>query len=1660
MPQNAPTPSNRGHSHVSIFDRRGTRSGRGRSQGGKPGANTNPHPQSSGFRGGQHTGAHGDDGSGVGTSAVFNKTCMLRIHDESFSTSDLVLNPLFFPGIRVGDVVEIRPLVDSDGNGDLTSPRISMDNSSVSGAHSSDSVNAAKTKALSQASSKAGSNSSAGAAATGTTTTTTTGEAGETGTESVSISGSSRDGDGGYRVIHRKHPETENRQSFLTRASKATATATTATTTVTGELGRRGVVGEASRFSRPLVPNVPKVPHRWKGATENDTSAPTDKPRPSKQMSSNPKDNGSGEGVEAILQPDPRREILLQVGEVRKDTQQLQASMSSIVARIMWGEYSTNQRVDIRKINMNSSEERESIRADFVEISFRDQYVGRSDMWRLWRHLSMNVLYNYKTANMEGLIRAKVRRIYKNNVQVPCGYIDSSTQPIFRSESGRFIILIQMSEEMWAYQEDGNLCFEKAVNCFLADLFKRWRVKQLNHMVTIVMFSRWYYHVRDSLFFQDLVYDDHSGLYYRDYYKVVADMEVHQDWSVLLPEILSEFNTYRRDIQELCTQTGHRLRGDLSKASQGNILEAINMGINSFATNHVDRDLSRTGLSTIVITPSFGVFDVQKRLLRMTTERMLHFGIRVDLVCLAAQPLFRPPVFQFKSMLVPSEQEQRRALLARARARMDARRAKDTELNSVSPHAESPGPGAYANVVPGPFSGNTAKERAAKGVTAPDREATVTVDPIMLDPLYFDEDKWETKILPYLSGQLPRERPASGLKYVRTNTWQYGPPTDGSVSTAAGRSSSVPNQKRDKTDASEPWKESIVHALLPENDNADDMPDTIRGLTMSDFSYFCERDDEKKKDRRVTYCYFPYWIDCGFYNYTDESPAALKGNFRPSCKMGDLSVTGVPRYLRDTPLMPDLKLKHLDTDLASLLGGDSMTGSDLNSPMQDEESQSINGYRFAAQTKEFSHGSIGLLGQQPSITEEERERMIEVFRMYDHEALVSTGSTRIQPSLLEPSSTAPDAPSSLSLLAAHVLTTGTTETHQLSEQSSQGSNAPANALAQWDDAQATPALESKSTSAGKADGASTGSVENIGHMAATVSASASPNLGPGQHIKPPARPEQPQAMSSSVPHEPKVAGPGSSGHSNQRTSIFVRSSNVAHRKRSQQLQVEHSVSSPGKSMATSATTTGTSEAAGRSALRQPDKQRRLSPSTSSPPSDSLLASAVLIGGRGNGVEATSRQHLQRISESPVPISQSQINAMASGTDKPSSGASTADNTARSDRMGVSESIARQSHLDDHVRTFKGIGNQEQQHSHGQPQQQQQHRQQQQQPSSHHHHHPIVNNHLQMGAIAMPSAGPLAQRHLGFNGGIAGESDFQLTLPGRKQVTPVGAVLTQPPVPAEYNSSSPQNLKAAWLADRALLAHVPESSPRCLRRGYYYPYNPCNPALYPLPHTELSQRWAFAFANYSSLSSYTPKWRSLCTPASLPLVTDYFPTDLETYYQLYTYHLQTPEIAMEDLIELPPEDFAEFVPFMAGRAAAEAAAARYRELTGESARIDQSTRIMLKEMIYQRLAQGFQFIATRESRATRGIRDITARTGARASPLFKSGNRSDTGGEPYMPVVPVGLIDKLDESVWLSNGREIQKLEFHNGTNTSHVPGVNVSRWERKKPYDCSDVEYR
>lgn len=63
----------------------------------------------------------------------------------------------------------------------------------------------------------------------------------------------------------------------------------------------------------------------------------------------------------------------------------------------------------------------------------------------------------------------------------------------FRSSSAQVNIFIQMSSEMWQFDNYGDLFFEKAVDGFLMDLFTLWREKNCSHDVSMTLFSRVFY---------------------------------------------------------------------------------------------------------------------------------------------------------------------------------------------------------------------------------------------------------------------------------------------------------------------------------------------------------------------------------------------------------------------------------------------------------------------------------------------------------------------------------------------------------------------------------------------------------------------------------------------------------------------------------------------------------------------------------------------------------------------------------------------------------------------------------------------------------------------------------------------------------------------------------------------------------------------------------------------------------------------------------------------------------------------------------------------------------------------------------------------------------------------------------------------------------------
>jgi hypothetical protein len=125
--------------------------------------------------------------------------------------------------------------------------------------------------------------------------------------------------------------------------------------------------------------------------------------------------------------------------------------------------------VIVNKVDINS------IVLDSVELFFKDQYLARSDMWRLKRHISNTCVYLNKKIDFCN-IRCQVFEMWSQGVRVASGYVNEDTKLVYRSASSMVYLFLQMSSEMWDFDINGDLYFEKAVNGFLSDLFDKWKV--------------------------------------------------------------------------------------------------------------------------------------------------------------------------------------------------------------------------------------------------------------------------------------------------------------------------------------------------------------------------------------------------------------------------------------------------------------------------------------------------------------------------------------------------------------------------------------------------------------------------------------------------------------------------------------------------------------------------------------------------------------------------------------------------------------------------------------------------------------------------------------------------------------------------------------------------------------------------------------------------------------------------------------------------------------------------------------------------------------------------------------------------------------------------------------------------------------------------------
>ncbi|XP_078600096.1 GATOR1 complex protein DEPDC5-like isoform X7 [Branchiostoma floridae x Branchiostoma japonicum] len=346
-----------------------------------------------------------------------------------------------------------------------------------------------------------------------------------------------------------------------------------------------------------------------------------------------------GDVVEIYQPEEPNRRLLLQVKALKGDSQQKGISVDKTVANV----FQLRPFIDVC-VNFVSSQD---VALDLVELTFKDQYISRSDMWRLKKSLVSTCAYITKKVEFAG-IRAQIGECWMRSEKVGSGVITEDTKIVFRSSTSMVYLFIQLSREMWEFDIHGDLYWEKAC-MFLKELFTRWKENNSNHEVTIVVFSRTFYDA-DSVdeFPQSMrkcLQVDYKGRICEDFYRVVAQAERMEDWSPMLVSLKRHFIQYP-DKTRYCKDEGCPV-GHNSTAAQGNFLEAINMSLNVFEKHFIARNFDRTGQITVLITPGAGVFEVDRELTNITKQRMIDNGIGSDLVCLAEQPLHAVPLFKF-----------------------------------------------------------------------------------------------------------------------------------------------------------------------------------------------------------------------------------------------------------------------------------------------------------------------------------------------------------------------------------------------------------------------------------------------------------------------------------------------------------------------------------------------------------------------------------------------------------------------------------------------------------------------------------------------------------------------------------------------------------------------------------------------------------------------------------------------------------------------------------------------------------------------------------------------------------------------------------------------------------------------------------------------------
>ncbi|CDO92188.1 unnamed protein product [Kluyveromyces dobzhanskii CBS 2104] len=282
---------------------------------------------------------------------------------------------------------------------------------------------------------------------------------------------------------------------------------------------------------------------------------------------------------------------------------------------------------------------------DLVELHVKDCHVNRGDMWKFSTRLHDSCVFLGQKAGLIETVRATVKGIYINGKKVFSGYIDENTKIIFRSESAKLLFMIQITDEMWHFEENGEETFHKVVNSLFPEIFRKWKNIGTHHSISIMFCA--------SIDRSDSTANDITpGERLKstdDYFRVVVDQVNIVHWVEIMKTLRIEFIRIAQELRNVkLNENTSIINGSLPSVIKSNLLETINLATTLVTDPFQQNDLRHTTTHAIIVTAGSGLYDVDYDLLKITTQKLMSLEITMDLICLTRPPLHIVPLLRYR----------------------------------------------------------------------------------------------------------------------------------------------------------------------------------------------------------------------------------------------------------------------------------------------------------------------------------------------------------------------------------------------------------------------------------------------------------------------------------------------------------------------------------------------------------------------------------------------------------------------------------------------------------------------------------------------------------------------------------------------------------------------------------------------------------------------------------------------------------------------------------------------------------------------------------------------------------------------------------------------------------------------------------------------------